>query len=60
MNPFQMGMTSNHMKSPLDGLFTKSRFAHEDIPPNMADLIGTLSKMAIQVRNAMCASFVFC
>lgn len=54
MNPFQgmMSLTANHMKSPLESLFGKPRFPPEEIPPNMADLIGTLSKMAVQVGIA--------
>lgn len=53
MNPFQNfmgfpGMSNNQMKSPLEALFGKPRFPQEDIPPNMADIIGTLSKMAVQ------------
>lgn len=54
MSPFQgyMGfppMSNNNMKSPLEGLFGKPKFSPEDIPQNMADIIGTLSKMAVQV-----------
>lgn len=53
MNPFQgfvgyPGMSNNHMKFPLESLFGKPRFTPDDIPPNMADIIGTLSKMAVQ------------
>lgn len=45
-----MGLSGNHMKSPLDSLFGKPRYqGQEEIPPNIADLIGTLSKMAVQV-----------
>ena len=45
------GLPGNQMKSPLDGIFGKPRFSADEIPPNMADIIGTLSKMAIQVRG---------
>ncbi|KAL4219606.1 Protein smg7 [Mactra antiquata] len=53
MSPFQgfVGfppMSNNNMKSPLDGLFGKPKFTQEDIPQNMAEIIGTLSKMAVQ------------
>lgn len=62
MSPFQGGMgyppmSTNNMKSPLEGLFGKPKFAQEDIPQNMAEIIGTLSKMAIQV-GFTCSSFI--
>jgi len=52
MGPFSgyMGMPpGNQTKSPLESLFGKPRFTGEDIPPNMSDIIGTLSKMTVQV-----------
>ena len=56
INPFPglMGlenMSMNRYKSPLEALFGKPRFPQEEIPPNMADLIGTLTKMGMQVNN---------
>lgn len=53
INPFPglmglEGMGMNRYKSPLEALFGKPRFPQEEIPPNMADLIGTLTKMGMQ------------
>jgi hypothetical protein len=65
MGPFPgfMGfqaMSNNHMKSPLEGLFGKPRFPQDDIPPNMADIIGTLSKMTIQVSSFILTLYCIC
>ena len=54
INPFPglmglEGMGMNRYKSPLEALFGKPRFQQEEIPPNMADIIGTLTKMGMQV-----------
>ena len=54
INPFPglmglEGMGMNRYKSPLEALFGKPQFQQEEIPPNMADIIGTLTKMGMQV-----------
>ncbi|XP_052789309.1 nonsense-mediated mRNA decay factor SMG7-like [Mya arenaria] len=50
MGPFSgfMGMPGNQLKSPLESLFGKPRFPTDDLPPNMADIVGSLSKMTVQ------------
>ncbi|XP_052246547.1 nonsense-mediated mRNA decay factor SMG7-like isoform X17 [Dreissena polymorpha] len=46
--PGFLGLPGNQMKSPLESLFGKPRFPHEDLSSNMAEILGTISKMNMQ------------